>query len=255
MSPADGIASLIASDGTLFTRPAPVTGPTAAATALKANPANAGTGVSWQSIKSGISADGQHGFTLGYLNIAGGDAATAKRRYLAYWVRKPEGWRVAAMKQLLQGPDGEVAPAQPPILPKKLVAQNAAAVAAQEASLAAAEKAFSDRAQVVGTKQAFQEYGDPDAVHIFGEKGFSIGLPAIKASQAAQPGPDLPAGIEWSSDRTLVASSGDLGLSVGHIRRTVPVANAPPGAPTGPTPFFTIWRRDDPSQPWRYIAE
>ena len=67
LSPADGIASLIAPDGVLLTRPAPVTGPAAAAAALKGNPANAGNYARWLSVRQGISADGQHGYTVGYL--------------------------------------------------------------------------------------------------------------------------------------------------------------------------------------------
>ena len=46
-------------------------------------------------VDGGVSADGQHGYTLGYLEIEGGDPNTAKRRYLAYWTRGADGWRVA----------------------------------------------------------------------------------------------------------------------------------------------------------------
>ena len=255
LQPAEGIASLLAKNGVLFTRPAPVTGPAAAVAALKANPANKGNFVKWRSIRGGVSADGQQGFTLGYLTIDGGDPATANRRYLAYWVKGNDGWRVAVMKQLLQGANDEYAALQSPALPTRMATPDAAKVSAHQQSLSAAEKAFSDRAQVVGVVQSFQEFGRPDAVHIFGAKGFAIGLPAIKANQESQPGPALPAGIEWSADRAIVASSGDLGVTLGQIRQNVPIANPPPGAPAGPTPFFTIWRRDDPSQPWKYIAE
>jgi hypothetical protein len=48
----------------------------------------------------------------------------------------------------------------------------------------------------------------------------------------------------------IVASSGDLGVSIGMIRRNQPVT----GQPTA-FPFFTIWRRATPTAPWRYIAE
>ena len=50
---------------------------------------------------------------------------------------------------------------------------------------------------------------------------------------------------------TLVASSGDLGLNWGYIRLHSPPADGKPSA----FPFFTIWRRAAPDQPWRYIAE
>ena len=45
----------------------------------------------------------------------------------------------------------------------------------------------------------------------------------------------------------LVASSGDLGVTVGYIRTK--------DGSRPPVPFFTVWRRDSPASPWRYIAE
>ena len=60
-----------------------------------------------------------------------------------------------------------------------------------------------------------------------------------------------PAKIHWSTEKSFVASSGDLGVSIGMIR-----PNDPPkaGEPVG-FPFFTVWKREGPDQPWRYIAE
>jgi hypothetical protein len=49
----------------------------------------------------------------------------------------------------------------------------------------------------------------------------------------------------------LVAPSGDLGISFGMIR---PNQAPPPGQPAA-TPFFTIWMRDGPGDPWLYVAE
>jgi hypothetical protein len=58
--------------------------------------------------------------------------------------------------------------------------------------------------------------------------------------------------VVWSADRAIVATSGDLGVTLGTIRQKAPGADGktPPGAP-----FFTIWRRADAKSPWRYIAE
>jgi ketosteroid isomerase-like protein len=248
LSPAAGIASLIADDGLLFTRQGPMRGPKAAEANLAANPANKGNHASWHSLRGGVSADGLQGFTLGYLDVDGGDPATAHRRYLAYWVKGQNGWRVAAMRQLLR-PVGEAdAPAQPAVLPERGLVPNASKVAAYRTSLMAAEKAFSDRAQLVGLRQAFQENGRDDAIHTFGEKGFSIGLNAIAANFARETG---PATINWSADDAIVASSGDLGVTIGTIRPNGKPAEGQPAT----SPFFTIWIRERPDQPWRYIAE
>ncbi len=249
LSPAEGIASLMAEEGLLMTRGGPVKGRSAAAASLAANPANNGKRASWRSIRGGVSADGQHGFTLGYLDINGGDPKTAHRRYLAYWVRGAEGWRVATMKQALRSADETPAPAQAAALPSRVVQADPSRTSEHMRSLIAAEKAFSDRAQVVGIHQAFQENGRRDAIHLFGEKGFAIGLEAIGKNQSG--GPDGPATINWSANSAIVASSGDLGVTIGAIRPNGPPAEGQPGE----TPFFTIWRRDSPDQPWRYIAE
>lgn len=265
LSPAEGIASLLARDGILFTRPAPVTGRAAAVTALNANPANNGKFARWQSIRGGVSADGQHGFTIGYLEVEGGAPATAKRRYLAYWVRGAEGWRVATMKQALQGAEEKIVASQPPALPPRFMAADPGSTATHKATLIAAEKAFSDRAQLVGNRQAFQEFGRADAIHVFGPNSLTVGLKAIgeshdqQAAQQPKPGPQdpppPPTTVNWSADTAIVASSGDLGVTLGKIRQNDPSAKLPPGAFPDGNPFFTIWMRDDPTQPWRYIAE
>jgi len=49
--------------------------------------------------------------------------------------------------------------------------------------------------------------------------------------------------------QAIVASSGDLGITFGHIRSNDPASDSPPFS------FFTIWRRTSPDAPWRYIAE
>jgi ketosteroid isomerase-like protein len=249
LSPADGIASMIADDGLLFSRQGPVRGRAAAAASLAANPINKGTHASWHSIRGGISADGQQGFTLGYLDVDGGDPKTAHRRYLAYWVRKSEGWRVAALKQILRPAEEAQVATQPPVIPAQAAAPDAAKIAAHKASLIATEKAFSDRSQTVGLMQAFQENGRQDAIHVNGPKGFAIGLKAIGENFAE--GPQGPSTINWSADDAIVASSGDLGVTLGNIRSNGP----PPEGQPASVPFFTVWMRDNPSQPWRYIAE
>ena len=249
LSPAEGITSLLADDALLYTRGEPVRGKQAAAASLSANPSNRGTHASWRSIRAGVSADGQHGFTLGYLDVNGGEAKTARRRYLAYWIRGAEGWRVVALKQLIRAEGEADAPAQPAALPRRGAAPEPANTAAHKASLMAAEKAFSDRAQVVGVRQAFREKGRPDAINLFGKDGFVIGLKAIGENPALEPGDR--ATIHWSADDAIVASSGDLGVTFGTIR---PNASPEPGQPDA-MPFFTVWMRDDPSKPWRYVAE
>jgi ketosteroid isomerase-like protein len=248
LDPAAGIASMLADDARLYARGGPFNGRLVALEALKANPANQGKKASWRSIKSGISADGSHGFTLGYLTIDGGDPATAKRRYLAYWIKGASGWRVAALKQALKGPSETELQSLPQSIPADAAHRPAPDPAKARQGLIAAEKAFSDRAQVVGIGAAFTENGRPDAINN-GPDGLKIGAAAIGA--AVSGGEDGPSPVYWSADEALVAPSGDLGITFGIIR---PNAPPPPGRPTE-APFFTIWMRDGPDQPWLYVAE
>ena len=78
--------------------------------------------------------------------------------------------------------------------------------------------------------------------------GFAIGLDAIAAGFKEGD----PATIHWSTERSFAASSGDLGGQ--HRHHLAQRARRRRQAATG-FPFFTVWRRDGPDKPWRYIAE
>lgn len=68
---------------------------------------------------------------------------------------------------------------------------------------------------------------------------------------AGRPGTGSP--VSWGPDyKTIVAASGDFGVTIGHI---VPNAPGADGKPQPGRPFFTIWRRDSTRDPWKYIAE
>jgi ketosteroid isomerase-like protein len=200
--------------------------------------------VSWAPVRGGISADGTQGFTFGFLDISAGPEDRRGRKYLAYWVRRAEGWRVAAYRLGFRGPGPAPAAAiRPPSLPGRAVPGS---LAAHEASLAAAEQAFSDRAQSAGLREAFAAFGREDSVNMGGAGDFTHGAAAIAQSL----GPEIPAPLRWSTERSIVAASGDLGVSIGTIR-----ANRPAEGQPSTMPFFTVWRREGPGAPWRYIAE
>ena len=58
--------------------------------------------------------------------------------------------------------------------------------------------------------------------------------------------------VNWGPDKTIIAPSGDFGVTLGYIRRNKP---GPDGKPLPPSPFFTIWQRASLTSPWLYIAE
>ena len=168
------------------------------------------------------------------------------------WAPPPEV-RLSMLRQLAAaGLDAGISVA--PVLPGRTVSPttDAATGDRHRASLAAAERAFSDRAQVIGLGPAFREFGAPTAVNMGGPASapYVVGNDAIATLiGASSPQPTSP--VEWSTDVALVASSGDLGISFGFIR---PHAT-PGGATSTGSPFFTIWHRVSPEAPWRYVAE
>jgi ketosteroid isomerase-like protein len=217
--------------------------------ALKANKNNDGVKLEWIPIRGGISADGQHGFTFGFMTIHRPDGSDVPAKYLSYWVREEGAWKVAAYKRSGR-PAGEVSTAlMAPSVPQKMVqpSSDVAAATTFTRSLGDAEQAFSDEAAVVGLGPAFLKFGRADAMNMGRDPGFTFGNEAI--SKVVSATPNDPSALVWKSDHAvMVASSGDLGISIGWIRQ-----KSDPSAPA--FPVFTIWRRDNPSAPWKYIAE
>lgn len=200
----------------------------------------------WEPVRGGVSADGTNGFTFGYLSVHS-DTATTRMKYLAYWTKGADGWQVRVYRRTAASGAPASVERMAPSIP---ALWGAAFPDAGEAGrgVREAESAFSARAGVVGLREAFREYGTPDAMNMGGpgRSGFVIGADAIAevVSEGAPPGPSA---LTWGSDQVIVAGSGDLGVSIGYINI--------PGPPAARVPFFTIWRRDGVGRPWRYIAE
>ena len=202
----------------------------------------------WAPIRGGISADGQQGFTVGYMTTREEGQPTRYAKYVSYWIRRPAGWRVIFFKRVPRE-EGEVDMTPlPPALPARLVpvSMDSAAIEAARASLDRRERAFSDEAQRIGLGPAFVRFGSGDAVNVGGGREFTRGNRAIGESQGTGPSP-----LVWAPDGVTVASSGDLGVTWGMLRRTGPT---PPGR-LAEIPWFTIWRRAGPRAEWLYVAE
>ena len=254
LNTADALAAMFADD---VTAPAPgnvyVQGKAKVVEALKTNKDNLDSRAEWAPIRGGISADGLHGFTFGYMTVVKKDDSKIPLKYLAYWVKGTNGWRVAAYRRRPR-PEGTVpTEMMPPAIPERMVPPDTSTANTQRfaSSLSAAEQSFSDEAQKIGIGPAFAKYGSADAINMGGanDAGFVVGSEAIGRSVGAgSPVDSSP--VEWNADRVLVASSGDLGITFGTIRIKKPEPNGPKAIP-----FFTIWRRDTSAGVWRYIAE
>ena len=112
-------------------------------------------------IRGGISADGTQGFTYGFLSLTSGDPTRRDRKYLAYWIKQPAGWRVVAYRQQVRQP-GEVSkqmlpPSLPPFAAEPVT--DPAAMAILHLSVAAAESPFPTMRKRSAWKRAFRDYG------------------------------------------------------------------------------------------------
>lgn len=208
--------------------------------------------VNWAPLRVGISANARHGFSYGTMTVSDTTGNVRHARYLAYWIRTQDGWRMAAYRRRFAD-STHAQRAVAPWLPYALVVAESDAEQhlAHYRSLVAAEKQFSDESQQIGLGAAFQKFGRVDAINLappssptFVEGANNIGLMVAGGDPLTTPSP-----VHWSADTALVASSGDLGVTFGVIRQH----NAPSGTPGAA--FFTIWVRESPEGPWRYIAE
>ena len=217
---------------------------------LRSVPENTNGRLEWAPVRGGISADGEHGFTYGFMTLVRADSTRVPLKYLAYWVKKPNGWKVAVYKRARR-PEGEVSTAlREPSVPSTVVevTRDTAAIARHARELGDAERAFSALAGKIGLGPAFTQNSAPDAMNMGGpqDADFVYGPEAIGAGVGA--GESGPSTLTWGPDTVIVASSGDLGVTIGHI-------NAPATAttPARRFPFFTIWKKV--GGVWRFVAE
>jgi ketosteroid isomerase-like protein len=249
-----GLTAMFADDVVIPMPPGQfVDGKTAVAAALRTNADNLTARTDWTPVRGGISADGQHGFTFGYMTIHRQDGSDLPLKYLSYWVKRPEGWRVAAFKRTRASAAATPAAPVAPAVPDRLVepTTDPKRIAAAKASLDAAERAFSGDAQKIGIGRAFAQYGSADAINLGrpDEPGVVTGSENI-GRMVAEGVAEGTSPVSWAPERVIAASSGDLGVTIGWI-----VPNAPSPDRPAKNPFFTIWRKANASAPWRYVAE
>lgn len=255
----DGLSAMFA---TVVVMPAPTGhayGSAKAIEALKANPANTGAKVIWAPARVGLSGDGRHGFTAGLMTITRADGSINPAKYLAYWEKQQDVWRVLVYKRVPSQLKTAPATVEPTyLLPKQIVAAKtgAAAIARDRDSLADAERSFSRDAQTMGIGVAFKQYGSPDAINLYGGTDtvpFTFGNVAI-GEQVGQGSAPNTSPVNWGPEKTFIAASGDFGVTVGYILQNKP-SSGQSDKVAPPQPFITIWKRDSASAPWRYIAE
>ena len=227
--------------------------------ALEASPLNAGARIEWTPARVSVSGDGRHGFTAGFMTLhrvhpTGADKTTTPLKYLGYWEKQKDGWRLLAYKR------GIAKTPAPPmevtyVLPKQIVAPatDAATIERYRESLAETERSFSRDAQTMGIGPAFKQYGDPEAINLGGPDvaTWLLGNDQV-ATGVGSGAPTNSSPVSWGPEKTIVAASGDFGVTIGYI---VPNKPGPDGKTPAGQPFFTIWKRNSLKEPWKYIAE
>lgn len=244
------LTAMFAPDVIATIGPNVISGSAKVAEVLGTNPLNTAGRIEWTPARVGVSGDGTHGFTAGFMTVHRPDGSTQPLKYLAYWAKQKEGWRVRVYKR---GIAKQPAPATAVtyVLPKQ-IARASTAIERDRESLADAERSFSREAQTIGLTAAFKKYGDPDAINLGGPDvaAFLIGNEQI-AEGVGRGSPANSSPLHWGPDQTIIAGSGDFGVTIGYLVQNQPGKD---GKPLPRIPFFTIWKRA-PDGKWLYIAE
>jgi len=246
----DALGEMFAADVVMSAMGSFHNGREAALTQLRSVPENLSGRLEWAPLRGGISADGQHGFTFGFMTLVRADSTRLPLKYLAYWVKKPGGWKVAVYRRVARAAGDVSLTMREPSLPERSVdvTRDAKLIARHARELGDAERNFSTLAGKIGLGPAFTQNAAPDAMNMGGPQStdFLLGPEAIGAGVGA--GQTGPSTLTWGPDTALVASSGDLGVTIGHI-----VAPGPAGQPARRIPFFTGWKKV--GAVWKFVAE
>ena len=247
-----GITSMFGPATIMPARPRLVVGRDAIARALREDTANATSRAVWAPIRAGISADGEHGFTLGYMTVTRANGSTVPMKYLSYWIRENGAWRVRTFSRGGRA-DGDVSLAvRPPVLPRRMVAprNDSAILDAMADEVWAIEVAFSDDATAQGIVKAFEDFGTEESYNMGGRGAAEWRVGSKSIAQGVGGDGSAPAPT-WIPSYAGAASSGDLGYTAGIITfRPAPGSNDPVVL----YPYVTVWHRVT-GGPWRYIAE
>jgi hypothetical protein len=142
------------------------------------------------------------------MTLVRADSTRLPLKYLAYWVKKSDGWKVAVYRRAPRA-EGEVSMAmREPSLPEKMVGvtKDASVVAKYAKDVGDAERNFSTLAGKIGLGPAFTQNSAPDAMNmgggaaadfLFGPEGAGVGAGERSVN------------ADLGFDTVLVASSGD----------------------------------------------
>ncbi len=188
----------------------------------------------WAPAFADVSADGGLGYSYGWTRSSG-----ARGKYLACWQKTHDGWRLAAFASSRPVPDS-VGPPPSQAVDAALSAQVRGRADSRE--LMQADSSFAALSAASGAKTAFLSYAAEDAISFGAGAQLTEGRAAIGASFDG-----FPAGavLEWWPVAAQIASSGDLGCTVGEARIS---------SLHHYSKYLTIWRRQQDGA-WKFVAD
>ena len=202
--------------------------------------------VSWTIARGDVSADGELGYTFGWVVLTPPGAPTRYRHYIAMWRNQEEaGWKLEAY--LLQP---SFARTEPPAWfvpftgngPEEVESRSEKKVLRE---VFQTDTAFAALSVSKGLQFAFDSYGTPDAVEL--DLDFTYGAAAIHDANAGSEGFLL----DWAPSLGGAARSGDLAYTIGNAAFTDNTV-APPQ--TYYSKYLTVWHRQ-PDGSWKYIVD
>lgn len=211
-----------------------------AAAALVSGPA-AGARLRWEPIRLDVSADGRSGYSYGAGTRTAADGATVNARYIAYWRREGDAWKVAAF--MFNANPQPVTPPPARFFPEPPATGSVPAgvdVAAALEGAMQADRDFAALSMAQNPGAAFQAFAAPDGAMLGGE----YGPQAIGAAFAGAGGT-----LEWGPVGGAASAAGDLAYTVG-----IAVRRGEDGRPLGYTKYLSIWRRQ-PDGEWRWVVD
>lgn len=190
-------------------------------------------GLTWTPAYADIAASGTLGYTYGWTR-----SGTQHGTYLACWRKQPAGvWLISAYVRTVPVPLSD-----PPPRPRALEPAAPVGGPADRAELMRADSAFSQASVARGAKAAFVAFAAENAIAFGGGARINHGREAIGAGFDDFP---TDAVLGWTPVAADIATSGDLGCTVGEARIT---------ARRYFSKYLTVWKRQ-PDATWKFVAD
>jgi ketosteroid isomerase-like protein len=207
--------------------------------------------VRWQPVRAEASRDGGSGYSYGYTIVStspNGAPAIRIDRYIAFWRHLPAGWRIAAYAETYGAPPSALA--VPPQASSAAIADIGMPKGTGPLeAIRTADVEFSSDAMKMGTGVAFGRYAAEDAQIFSGPGEFISGPHAIAESFGP---PTEKNTLVWHPVHGEVASSGDLGFTVGNAVFT---GVREDGAKIERfSKYLTVWKKQRDGT-WRYVVD